>query len=281
MIKKLNSILCKSVENTDLKETQLSIQINLDGFSFCIYKLPQKEPIAFELFEFKEKATTPEKHLEEFTQIFENSDLLNQSFQKVTVIHQNELATLVPDELFDQNNLRNYIERSVKILDFDFITFDDTAKTKTNTVYVPFVNINNFLFNKYGSFEYFHMFSKLGEFCFNEDSKNSKEKMFLHVNSSDFELLAYKNNVLQAINLFKFQTAEDFIYYVLFIVEQFDLDVETLQLTLLGAIEQESELYEILYKYIREIYFFSNNEPSINQEFNGVSKHSYFLLLNN
>lgn len=280
MIKRLNNIIHKSVANTDLKETQLSIQINLDGFSFCIYALPEKTTLVFQRFEFEEKAVTPEKHLTYIEAIFNKNEFLHQSFKKVIVIHQNELASLVPNTLFNEDHLKHYLNQSIKVLPIDFISFENIPNADITTVYIPFVNINNFLFNAYGEFEYFHSFSKLTELLSQEDLKNKKDKVFLHVNNSDFELLAFKNNKLQAINRFNFTTAEDFIYYTLFVAEQFDLDTETLELILLGDIEKESELYEILYKYIRNVIFFSNEKRNLSEDFNNHPKHANFMLLN-
>lgn len=279
MTKLLNSIQLSSVTNTDFKETQLSIQINLDGFSFCIYKLPEKEPILFQRIDFNEKATTPERHLKQIETIFSENKFLNESFNHVSVVHQNELATLVPAIHFDENNLKNYLINTVKVLPIDFISFENIPTLDATAVYIPFVNINNFLFNQYGSFEYYHCFSRLAELLKKEDLINPNNKIFVQVNRNDFELLAFKNNQLQVINRFDFITAEDFIYYILFVAEQLNLDTESFELILIGDIEKESELFDILYKYIRNIRFY-NNDTELPEEFNEIPKHSNFILLN-
>ena len=278
MTKRLNNIISKSVENTDLKETQLSIQINLDGFSFCVYTLPEKHPLVFQRFEFEQKALTPETHLREIETIFDQNEFLGQDFKKVEVVHQNELATLVPDELFHEDNLKDYLQHTVKVLPIDFICFDTSEKR--NTVYIPFVNINNFLFNIYGSFEYFHSFTKLIEITSKEDVTAASDKIYIQVNNKNFELVAFKQNQLQVVNRFEFQTAEDFIYYILFTAEQLKLDPETLQLVLIGDIEKESELYSILYTYIRHISFYEANALSNREEFQSLPKHANAILFN-
>ena len=263
MTKRLNNIISKSVENTDLKETQLSIQINLDGFSFCVYTLPDKQPLVFQRFEFEQKVLTPETHLKEIETIFDQNEFLCQDYKKVEVVHQNELATLVPDELFHEDNLKDYLEHTVKVLPIDFICFD-TAE-KRNTVYIPFVNINNFLFNIYGSFEYFHSFTKLIEITSKGDVTAASDKIHIQVNNKNFELVAFKQNQL---------------YYILFTAEQLKLDPETLQLVLMGDIEKESELYSILYTYIRHISFYEANALSNREEFQSLPKHANAILFN-
>jgi len=279
MTKSLNNIQLNSVRNTDLKQTELSILINLDGFSFCIYALPKKQPIVFQRFKFKEKATTPERLLNKIEYIFSENEFLKESFNKVTVVHQNELATLVPTVLFDENNLKHYLKNSVKVLPMDFISFEKNDTLDATTVYIPFVNVNNFLLNHYGSFEYYHCFSKLTELLKNEDLNSTKDKIYVHVNKNNFELLAFKSNQLKVINRFEFKTPEDFIYYILFVAEQYDFDTEDVQLTLLGDIIKESDLFDILFKYVRNIEFWTTNIES-KEGFKELPQHSNFILLN-
>lgn len=278
MTKRVNNICIKSVENTDLKKTQLSIQINLDGFSFCVQSLPEKHLIVFQSFEFEHRTPTPEAHLTEIEKIYAENEFLGQDYKKVEVIHQNELATVVPDELFEEHKLKDYLDHTVKVLPIDFISFDKTANT--NTVYIPFVNINNFLFNIYGSFEYFHSFTKLIEITSKEDITEVSDKIFIQVNHKNFELLAYKHNQLQVVNKFEFQTAEDFIYYILFTAEQLKLNPEVFHLILMGDIEKESELYSILYTYIRHITFFKVKALQNREAFQSLPKHANCILFN-
>jgi hypothetical protein len=279
MTKRLININDKSVKNIDLNETQLSILINLDGFSFCIYQLPEKRAVVYQHFAFEEKAITPEKHLLYIQSIFEENTFLNHSFKKVTAIHQNELATIVPNELFNKDNLKEYLKHSIKLLDNDFISHEKVKKTKNKTVYIPFVNINNFFFNRFGPFEYFHSFTKLIEIFTTEDSKDTSDKIFLNVNSDDFELLAFKKNHLQVINRFGCKTPEDFIYYVLFVSEQLNFDTEDLKLTLTGDINKHSERYKILYKYIRNVEFLSTDKQNLSDAFLKHPKHLDCILL--
>ena len=278
MTKRLNNIQINSIDSIDFKETQLSIQINLDGFSFCIYKLPENELIAFQRYKFTERASTPERLLRQIETIYDENNLLKYSFKAVKLIHQNELATLVPTLFFDKNNLKNYLNHSVKLLENDFISFENNNCMDVTSVYIPFVNINNFMFHQYGAFEYYHSFTQLLELLSKEDLLSTEDKIFVQVNQHNFELLAFKNNQLKAINRFEFSTAEDFIYYILFVAEQFDMHTENFKLILLGDIEKQTELYKITYKYIRNIVFYYS-PLKLGKEFKDIAKHSNFLVL--
>jgi hypothetical protein len=57
-------------------------------------------------------------------------------------------------------------------------------------------------------------------------------------------------------NSFQFTTKEDFIYYLLFTLEQLRLDTESVKLRLFGDIEESDEIYTICYEYIQHLSIF-------------------------
>tara|TARA_B100000809_G_scaffold144339_1_gene141938 strand:- start:28669 stop:29517 length:849 start_codon:yes stop_codon:yes gene_type:complete len=278
MTKRLNNILIKSAEDTDLRETHLSIQIYLGGFSFCVYNPTTNEHIAFQRFEFEEKQKTPEKLLKEVQAIFEENKLLNQSYKKVIVLHQNELSTIVPHEYFDEGNLKDYLKQTVKVLPIDYISYDSLTYCNANVVYIPFVNINNYLFQKYGGFDFYHSSTVLIDLLQEKQKASENHKVYINIHQNCFELIVFNKQELLLVNNFDFQTAEDFIYYILFSLEQLEQDPNTIDVELLGDIEKESELYAIAYKYIRNVKFYNNMQLS--KEYDSISKHSNFILLN-
>ena len=75
------------------------------------------------------------------------------------------------------------------------------------------------------------------------------------MHSERFEVLVINSGKLTFYNTFAYQTAEDFIYYLLFVFEQLKLNPETANVELLGELEKSSAVYQLLYKYIRNIKF--------------------------
>ena len=104
---------------------------------------------------FSEKIT-PQQLLKNLIKEFDSIDLLNENFTKIQVIHDNEVQTLVPSALFEEANLSDYLKFNAKIFKNDFITYDAITNQEIMSVYVPYVNVNNYIFEKFGSFEYKH-----------------------------------------------------------------------------------------------------------------------------
>ena len=277
MIKQIIKIKKNNVDFLNLQENHLSIQLSLDGFSFCIYNKIQDEIGVFAVYEFQNNAT-PYKHLELVEQLYNQETLLQTKYNSVSVTHYNNLVTQVPKAFFDKKNLANYLQHTIKVLENDFIAYDEISNSEIVNVYIPFVNINNYLLDIYGTFIYKHSSTILIEKLLSNYKNLEDDYCFINVSKDNFEIIILKNNELVLFNSFSFVTKEDFIYYILFTAEQLNLNPEEFNLVLLGDIEKKSELYEILYQYIRNIKFYEPaNFPSI---LNNISSHTNFTLLN-
>lgn len=259
---------------------KLSIQISLSGLSFCILNGTDSKITYLKRFDFESKVT-PEVVLERLKKAIEKEPLLNASFDSILVLFQNELSNLVPEELFDEQHSADYLKFSSKIIKTDFISHDKIEANKSINVFVPFMNINNYLFEVYGEFEYKHASTILLEHALMQERDSEDSTIYINVEPCHYEMVVVKKGALQLYNTFEYHTKEDFIYFILFTIEQLKLNPETVVLKLSGSIEKADALYQILYTYIRHVTF---NEPSETYAFDDTyttaSKHQHTLILN-
>ena len=178
--------------------------------------------------------------------------------------------------MFDETNLIDYIKFNSKILKTDFITYDQLKVADIMIVYVPLVNINNFIFDRFGSFEYKHSATILINRVLTLEKNTKNPKMYLNIEVNHFEIVVVENNLLKFYNRFEYLTKEDFIYYLLFTAEQLQLNPEEFPLVLMGAITEADELYQIAYKYIRDVSLLHSNSMLHSKD----SSSKYFTLLN-
>jgi len=271
-------IVKKKTINNNIEVTskrKLSIQFSLDGFSFCTTNT-NNEVLEFSSYTFSKTKNSPELVLEKLQDIFKKEKSLQYDFETVTVIHQNNLNTLVPNEYFKEDALKSYLKYSIKTIATDLITFDELDFMNSKNVYIPYVNINNFLFQNFGEFEYKHYSSVLLEKLFSIASNDIC--CYIHVSKSTFDIVIIKNSNLQFFNIFEYRTKEDFMYYVLFTLEQLELSTEETLVSVLGDIEEDSDLFRLMYTYIRNIDFLSSKNAVFNNQ-KEISKHSNFILL--
>lgn len=241
---------------------KLSIQINLDGFSFCIQSLEDLVIEHYQAINFTTRLNSPDGLLKEVKTIFEKENILHQNFEEVVLIHQNDLQTLVPNDFFEEKHLSDYLKHSVKVFPQDYITFDDIDNIDAKSVYIPFVNINNFIFDYFGSFTFLHantIFTKTALFNYT----GTEHKMFVNVYHNNYHLVVIHQNQVLLSNHFDFNSSEDFIYYLLFVAEQLQMDTNRFELELFGHITETDHNYKLAYQYIRNITIHQNEIESI------------------
>ena len=237
---------------TEKNYKKLTLQVGLDGFSFCIFDKLSHRAEEVKSIDFSDY-TKNLKTEDYYEKAFIENEALSRKYDEVLVLHDNNLNTFVPKALFNENDLGSYLQYNNKVFESDFFAFDELANQEMNNVYIPYVNINNFLLDRFETFNYKHANSILVSKLLHL-SKNIEEKLFfVHVQANKFEIIVVENQQLLLFNSFEYKTQEDFIYYLLFVAEQLNLNPEYFKLYFLGDITEESELYKIAYKYVRNV----------------------------
>lgn len=264
---------------TEKTYRKLAIQVSLNGFKFCAFDTLNHIVLFVKEVDFKDfpKSNKIEDH---FWKAFVDDRDLTKSYDEVVVIHENNLATFVPSALFDENYLGSYLQYNTKVFETDFFAFDELSTFEMANVYIPYVNINNYLLDQFESFEYKHVNSILVPKLL-ETTKNVEEKqVFVHVGNDHFEIIVAQNQKLLLFNSFEFATKEDFIYYILFTAEQLKLNPETFKLQLLGSISEESDLFKIAFKYIRNVSLMGVYQTQKHNDFSTEENLKHFILFN-
>ncbi|WP_339335347.1 MULTISPECIES: DUF3822 family protein [unclassified Croceitalea] len=253
----------KSLVNSYKK---LSIQISLNGLSFCITDTIRNSIILSDSVSFKTEFT-PYLVLKELKSQLGKHKILEQEFSEVLVVHKNNLFSLVPKTLFDEKELANYLKFNTKILANDHIVYDELDNQDIVCVYVPFTNINNYVFENFGEFIFKHSSTAILQTLLLQ-KPSSKSICYVHVAERELELVVLDQKKLLIYNQFEYRTKEDFLYYVLFTFEQLQLDVSTTKLRLFGEVEEGDELFETCYTYIKKVSVFlpKNNSYTFNEE---------------
>lgn len=266
--------------NSNIDKSQnniLSIQVSLNGLSFCILNTESNSVTHYSNIKF-DKILNPAETLLQLKDYLGTNKVLQQDFANVHLIHENELSTLVPKSLFDEDNLADYLKFNAKILSNDYITHDELKQGDIVNVYVPYVNINNFLYDAFGDFEFNHYSTLLLNAVFSIHKKKEETTMYASISETHFEIVVVKGNSLILYNTFEYQTKEDFIYYILFASEQLELNPEEFPLVLVGNISENNELYNIAYTYIRHVSIYENELSfNISTDNNQALKNNFVL----
>lgn len=232
---------------------KMSIQVRLNGFSFCIINCHTNEINWYKKIDLLTEQS-PVALLKEIERAYAEESNLQKSFEEVVVLFSNNLFTIVPESYFEEEDASTYLKFNTKILKTDVVAHDVLMNDLVN-VYIPYTNINNYFFDKYGEFEFKHNVSVLLESILAKNNETTKPQVYLNDYSSYYDLVIVQNNKLLLANTFLYDTKEDFIYYLLFTAEQLQIDPSEFDLWLLGDITRESENFRIAYNYVKNIDF--------------------------
>ena len=217
---------------------------------------------------------------EELTKAFNDNSELSAAYDETLVLHDNSFNTLVPKALFDETYLASYLQYNTKVFETDFFAFDAIGSYDINNVYVPFMNVNNFLIDRFGSFDYKNTNSILVAKLLDASKNREEKQVYVHVQDTHFEIIVAHNQKLLLYNSFEYTTPEDFLYYLLFTMEQLSLNPESISVLALGKITDTDPCFELAYKYIRNIALYDTTALSEKYTINNHDARQHFILLN-
>lgn len=107
-------------------------------------------------------------------------------------------------------------------------------------------------------------------------------RLIVHVSSNHLDVLRWNaEGSIDLLNRYEYQTATDFIYYVLLACNDLKIDRETTELFLSGEVDIQSKIYDMCYRYFRNLSFLQKPENlHFSKAFDIMPKHLNYHLYN-
>ena len=275
---KIYFMLVNAANITEKKYQKLTIQVSLNGMSFCTSDTLNHKILAVAQIEFD--TTNPSFKIEDtITQQLNDNPILKERYDEVAVLYDNQLSTFVPEPLFDESYMGSYLQYNTKVYENDFFDFDTLTIAPIHNVFVPYVNINNIFIDHFGTFTYKHVASVLVSRLLERSKNIDDKKMFVHIASGHFEIVVVQNQHLLLFNTFEYKAPEDLIYYLLFTAEQLNLNPEIFKLEFLGNISEDDAYFKMAYKYIRNVSVLDVKDLQENNSLTTSENLKHFILL--
>lgn len=254
----------------------LSLQISIDGFCFALFHLQERKYIGIGEYAIKNNSTIK---LEELIQsVLESDTWLKGSFKSVSVSLEQPKNTLIPSALFDENQLNNYLSINTGKYQIEGATFDLLLQTETVNCYEADKDLCKLISRYHPAASFSHQTSVSIESAAQVAYKGST--IHLQFNRTSIDLTAFKEGKLQLQNRFNYKTSEDVIYYLLYVMEQLSISQEETLLSISGNIVKDSNVYQLLYKYIKEIKLVElPTHVDYSQPLRLAEPHQYYLLI--
>jgi hypothetical protein len=232
-----------------MSDLHLFVQAGKSQFQFAFFDPYAKQIIGMESWELDGN--------ENWHQISERlSAILSQEpfdteFKSVSFALVDSLFTLVPSSLFDSSKRSEYLKLNHRLNDPSELIFfsEEISGLNSQLVYAYPQILYNYLSGRFSKLSVHHSLVPCLE-AFSLEKKN-QACIHLHIQSDRFDLIYFNDGKLQMVNSFGYQTVEDFIYYLLYVMEQMKIDRDSNQLTLYGEFELRSSLHDLIFEYVR------------------------------
>ena len=232
-----------------INNSSLAIHVNESWVIFCLFNHKKLSSLNKVSFLQKKKSNYVLKTIKKYIKSFSNENIPSE----VKLIYYNKTSTLVPSTLFDHKNSLNYLKYNTSINIDDIAANDLVLNHEINNVYIPNTEINNFIFEKFRTFDFFHYSSLIIEKISNELVENFSEKFFVNINDGFIDILFFKDKELMFYNSFDHNSDEDILFYLLFCFSELKLNPDEIHTVLSGSINLDSKLYELIYTYVRNV----------------------------
>lgn len=260
----------ESFTETDLLNYDLVLQVTERSCAYSIFDHRNNRFIALESYGFP------------LSIVIGRNQWLKNSLKSVRIIVENNRSTLIPPALFEESEKNTYLNFSVEPEAEENVLFDRLTRLEIVNIFA----VNNTLHDQITGFfpgaKVCHLSSVLIEgIWMNFKNLITDKRIFIFVREEAFNMMIFEKKQLVYSNAFHFRTPEDFIYYVIFVMEQLNLNPEEIPVTLLGNISTNSAHFDLIYKYVRNVDFALRSESaSYSYVFDDVPGHSFYPLLN-
>jgi hypothetical protein len=222
---------------------------------------------------------SPEIISNKLEELIDENEHLKHPFQKVLISIDSNKFVFIPNEIYDQSKLTEY----VKFLNpnpSDNILTRDLNKRSIKNVFT----IDSYLQSKLLAHYPKAIITSQANPFIEGTAKNLKNdlpyQLFLNIQGTTFEASLYRNNELSFYNLIEYKTVEEFNYFLLAIITQFSLTSLETSVFLTGKINPGEELYTRIKKYFSKIKLADGDSlVDRNYIFHRVQPHTYFSLL--
>jgi|GEM_PF-2281179 len=241
----------ETLDLTQSRHYNMSILFSKDGLSFCIVDNRTQKAIAYQTIPIDSHLNIRETCFF-LSKTFKNCDWFNYSFKDIKVVFQWYKSTIIPQNLYVDLQSSQFLE-----LNFGALNEEETLSNK-----LPFLDAQNVFAVPKCVLDTFRTFLPIAQILHSNTpflnglfKAKHKSIVALQIGSNYFDMIVLESNKLQLSNSFFYKSNEDFLYFLVYTLEQLKLEPKNIVLQLNGHISADSELFQLLRKYFLNLTF--------------------------
>jgi hypothetical protein len=191
-------------------------------------------------------------------------------------------STLVPSGMFAPGEAEHYISFNIQAEDDDSVWTDVLENPAGRNIYAMSRDIRDFAMNAFSPLQISHFYTALLRgIMAHPASGEPGKRLFVNFRDHFVDLVITDHHTLIFSNTFAWREAEDIVYYVIFVMEQFGMEPGASDVLLIGKVSPEDRVFGLLERYTRRPAFIAP-APGFHQGhvFDTIPYHRFFTLTN-
>lgn len=274
-------------EATQGLTNRLSILLCQDGFSFLVTDAVTKKLLklaSYKLapanFQQSETGGWPANEKEYFEQL-KTVDCMQQPYQKVDIALASYKVTIAPRDFFESGNKMNIISAAHAVAAGDEILTEPVFDLGPVTAILAPSYVKKFCESFFSEFQLHSAPAIFVKGVIRKHSHFIARQVFLNIHNGYFEITVIQGSRLLYLNAFRYLSASDVLYYVIFVLEQLGFVPSEEKVTLMGEASENEIIISQLKMYCATLAFAEKPDGiEYGDAFAGIPMHTFFTLLN-
>lgn len=267
---------------------QLSIRLDPGGLSFSVYSPTAGKYLGLESVRFS--ATFPSSGSTFARKIFSEQlaiflakhPWLCADFKTICIIVHSNQYTLVPSALYDPAIKEDYLTFAHSPAAGSVFLGQKLVSADSWLVYAIDPLVYAVLIKYFPSAKQLHHAGAILETLLPVyRHAELQDQIFVNVKKGSVDIVILKEGKLRYCNSFKWKVPDDLVYFLIFVMDQLALNPERVPVFLMGYIEPEERLHELILRYIRNVGFVKPfDDKRTGFSIPDTDIHKYYDLLN-
>lgn len=279
------NLIDPAFDRAHTEKYSLSVILCPDGFSLSVIDNRTSLVLAISSLQFLPSNSAVlqgnESLFNRFSAAFKQEELLKYAYKDIKLVYASPKVTLVPPGFLRDETVEEYFRFNHPLNADEKINQQQVPVGEMSAIFAIPVCIDKL------SEEWFHdavvgcTAAVLIEGLLRENAHILARQVFLNVWGSYFDIVVIQGRKLLYYNSFRKQSAEDLIYFTVYVLEQLGFVPAEEEVTLMGEIVADSDEYKLLYQYIDRLHFASlHSLVEFSPVFAEVRVHQFYTLFN-
>lgn len=270
----------KSFDRESSGNYEISLQVNQNGFAYCIFDPASSRFIAFRKHQFENVVLTSDL-IRKTQNVLDHDDILSLKYHRVRFLGFTQQTTLVPESFFDRDQMKEYLQFTVGN-QTDYALFNNYIEPSGiyNVFALPESLVSLFTLH-FKKVEFLNQTTPFLRHVAGQPSAFETPAVFLGLNPGFFDIACVGNGKLILYNTFQYTNESDLLYYTLFVLKQAAFSPDKISFRLSGEFSTRISYFEIIRQYIPEARMDEPIcQPSLSHELKMLPVPRFLNLLN-